>query len=80
MEEKSAMRMTLPWLWPLCKDVAMGTDSRALCKAIQNDSNGASGVRYTLDNHKGKSTLVWIPDHRGLADNGVVEQSAAIKH
>ncbi len=68
-EEKATMRMALEWLSPSHAAAAICTDSQWLLKATQSDSADTADVRRMLNKRAGKTTLLWIPGHHGIAGN-----------
>ncbi len=61
--------MALEWLSPSHEAVAKCTDSHSLLKAIQSDFGGTSDLRRMLDKQAGKTTLLRMPGHCGVAGN-----------
>ncbi len=61
---------------------AVCTDSQSLLKAIQSGSADTTDLRRMLNKRAGKTTLVWIPGHHGIAGNeeadACAKQAAAI--
>ncbi len=68
-EEKAAMRMALEWLLPSHTAVAICTDSQSLLKAIQSGSTDTTDLRRMLNKRAGKTTILWILGHHGIAGN-----------
>ncbi len=79
-EEKVVMRMTLEWLLP--SHVAISTDSRSFLTAIQSGFTDTADLRRVFNKRAGKTTLLWIPGHQGIAGNeeadACAKQAAAI--
>ncbi len=76
-EEKAAMRMALEWLSASHTAAAICTDSQSLFKAIQSGSADTADLRSMLNKRTGKTTLLWIPSHHGIA--GIEEAGAYSK-
>ncbi len=49
--------------------MAICTDSKSLLKTIQSDSVDTADLRRMLNKRAGKTTLLWTPDHHGIAGN-----------
>ncbi len=81
-EEKVAMRMALEWLLPSHADAAICTDSQSLLKAMQSCSVDTADLRRMLNKPVGKTILLWISGHHGIAGNAEADvcarQAAAI--
>ncbi len=63
------MRMALEWLSPSHAAAAICTDSQSLLKAIQSGSADTTDLRSMINKRAGKTTLLWIPGHHGIAGN-----------
>ncbi len=76
------MRMALEWLSPSQAAAAICTDSQSLLKAIQSGSADTVDLRRMLNKRAGKTILLWIPGHQGIAGNeeanACAKQAAAI--
>ncbi len=68
-EEKATMRMALERLLPSYADAGICLDSQSLLKAMQSGSADTTGLRRMLNKRAGKTTLLWIPGHHGIAGN-----------
>ncbi len=68
-EEKAATRMELEWLLQLHAAAVICTDSQSLLKAIQSGSADTKDLRRMVKKRAGKTTLLWIPGHHGIAGN-----------
>ncbi len=83
-EEKAAMCMALEWLLPPHVAAAICTDSQSLLKKIQSGSADTTDLRRNLNKRAGKTTLLWIPGHQGIAGNdeadACAKQAAAINY
>ncbi len=81
-EEKAVLRMALEWLSPSHAAAVICTDSQSFRKAIQSGSADTAGLRCMLNKRAGKTTLLWIPGHHGIAGNeeadAYANQAAAI--
>ncbi len=81
-EQKAAMRMALEWLLPSHAATAICTDSQSLLKATQSGSADTTYLRRILSKRAGKTTLLWIQGHHGIAGNeeadACARQAAAI--
>ncbi len=81
-EEKVAMRVVLEWLLPSQAAAAICTDSQSRLNAIQSGSEDTADLRRMLNKRAGKTTLLWIPGHHGIAGNegadACAKQAAAI--
>ncbi len=76
------MRMALEWLSPSHAAAAIYTESQSLLKAIHSGSADTADRRSMLNQRTGKTTLLWIPGHLGIAGNeeadACAKQAAAI--
>ncbi len=76
------MRMAFELLLPSHAAAPICTTSKSLLKAIQSGSAHTTDLRRMLNNRAGKTTLLWIPDHQGIAGNeeadACAKQAAAI--
>ncbi len=76
------MRVALEWLLPSQAAAAICTDSQSRLNAIQSGSEDTADLRRMLNKRAGKTTLLWIPGHHGIAGNEEVDacakQAAAI--
>ncbi len=76
------MRMALEWPLPSHAAAAICTDSQSLLKAIQSGSGDTTDLRRMLNKRAGKTTLLWISGHHGIAGNeeadACAKQAAAI--
>ncbi len=71
--EKAAMRMAVESLLPSHAAAAICTDSQSLIKAIQSGSADTTDLRRILNKRAGKTTVLWIPGHHGIAGNEEAE-------
>ncbi len=76
--ERAAVRRALEWLSPSHAAAAICTDSQLLLKAIQSGSTDTADLRRMLNKRAGKTILLWIPGHQGIAGNE--EADACAKH
>ncbi len=60
---------SLEWILPSREAVAICTNIQSLLKVIQSGSADTSDLRRMLDQRASKTTLLWIPDHHGIAGN-----------
>ncbi len=63
------MRMALEWLLLSHAAKAICTGSQSLLKAIQSGSIDTAGLRRMPYKRAGKTALLWIPGHHGIAGN-----------
>ncbi len=68
-EEKAAIRMALEWFLPSHTAAAICTDTQSLLKVIQSGTADTADQRRILSKQAGKTTLLWIPGHDGIAGN-----------
>ncbi len=76
------MRMALEWLLPPHVATALCPDSQLLLKPTLSGSADTADLRRMLKERAGKTTLLWIPGHHGIAGNeeadACAKQAAAI--
>ncbi len=53
----------------LLKFLGVTLDSQSLLKAIQSGSANTTDLRRMLNKRAGKTSLLWIPGHHGIAGN-----------
>ncbi len=76
-KEKAAVRMALDWLLPSHEVAVIFTDSQSLLKVIQSGLDDISDIRHMPNKRAGKTTLLGIPVHHGIAGNE--EADACVK-
>ncbi len=62
-EEKATMRMAFEWLFPSNVAAVICTDSKSRLERSR------AAPQTLLSKQAGKSTLLWIPGHHGIAGN-----------
>ncbi len=76
------MRIALEWLLPSYMAAAISTDRQLVLKVIQCGSADTADQRGMLKKRAGKTTLLCILGHHGIADNeeadACAKQAAAI--
>ena len=78
-EEVEAMRLAANWIVQnreAEESITICTDSQSLCLAMKSHNPETDDIRETLQNHKGKITIQWIPGHSGVPGNDKADDEA----
>ena len=78
-EEVEAMKMAATWIKENCMEdetIQICTDSQSLCMALQSFNPETDPIRETLQGHKGRIDIQWIPGHSNIPGNEMADRAA----